>query len=316
MASAKRNKNDEFYTQLTDIEKELKHYHHILKGKVIFCNCDDPTESNFWQYFARNFDFLEIKKLISTHYEPVKASYKLEITREMNEHGVVDSFVTETPLKSNGDFRSDECIEMLKESDIVITNPPFSLFREYVSQLAEFNKQFIIIGSQNAVTHKEIFKLIKNNKIWYGHSIHGNDREFKVPDDYPLHASRSRIDEEGNKYIRVTGVRWFTNVEYDQRYEDIILYKRYNKEEFPHYDNYNAININRTKDIPMDFKGVMGVPITFMDKYNPEQFEIVGCSYSYGEPVGYHHEGTSFNGIVNGENVYKRIFITNKNPVM
>lgn len=181
-------------------------------------------------------------------------------------------------LKGNGDFRSDECIELLKQADIVITNPPFSLFREYVAQLMEYNKKFIIIGHQNAITYKEIFKLIKDNKIWLGHSIHSGDREFGVPDDYPLNAASSRIDENGKKYIRVKGVRWYTNLDYKERHEDLILIKTYkgHKSEYPKYDNYDAINVDKTKDIPADYKGAMGVPITFMDKYNPDQFEIIG----------------------------------------
>lgn len=179
------------------------------------------------------------------------------------------------PLHGDGDFRSAECIELLKQADIVVTNPPFSLFREYVAQLIAYNKKFLIIGNQNAITYKEIFPLIKGNKLWLGCSIHSGDREFGVPDDYPLMAANSRIDENGKKYIRVKGVRWFTNLDYKERHEELILYKRYNPEEYPKYDNYDAINVDKTADIPCDYDGVMGVPITFLDKYNPEQFEIV-----------------------------------------
>jgi hypothetical protein len=178
-------------------------------------------------------------------------------------------------LKGNGDFRSEECVELLKQADIVVTNPPFSLFREYLAQLVKYDKKFIILGNMNAITYKEVFPLIKENKIWFGASIHSGDREFQVPESYPLNAAGSRIDENGNKFIRVKGVRWFTNIDYPQRHEDIILYKRYNSEEYPHYDNYDAINVNATNDIPYDYDGAIGVPITFLDKYNPEQFEII-----------------------------------------
>jgi len=219
-------------------------------------------------------------------------------------------------LKGDGDFRSQESIELLKQADIVVTNPPFSLFREYVAQLIEYEKKFVIIGNLNALTYKEIFKLFKENKIWFGHSIHSGDREFGVPDDYPLKAAGYRVDNDGRKFIRVKGVRWFTNLDYEERHEDLILYKKYSPEEYPTYDNYDAINVNKTKDILMDYKGVMGVPITFMDKYNPEQFEILGLSAS----AGYNKEvvGIPFKGekdarpLINGKNIYARIFIKNK----
>jgi hypothetical protein len=267
--NARRDKQDEFYTQLTDIEKELKHYKEYFKGKVVFCNCDDPQESNFWKYFSLNFEKLKLKKLISTHYVTSGQSYKLEM-RKGGEQSLP------LPLEENGDFRSQECIELLKEADIVVTNPPFSLFREYVNQLMESNKSFIIIGNMNATTYKEIFSLFKNNKLWLGCSIHSGDREFRVPDHYPLEAAGIRVDKEGNKYIRIKGVRWFTNLDTKERHENLILYKTYNEKEYPKYDNYNAINVDKTKDIPVDYEGEMGVPITFMDKYNPDQFEIVG----------------------------------------
>lgn len=276
--NANRAKNDEFYTQLSDIEKELRNYKAHLKDKTVFCNCDDPEESNFWNYFAQNFEHLGLRKLISTHYETEKPSYKLEIIRDVNKDGKINKLDTiKTPLKQNGDFRSPECIEILKESDIVVTNPPFSLFREYVSQLFEYNKKFIIIGNQNAITYKEIFKLIKDNKVWLGQSIHSGDREFRVPDHYVIHSPSKRVDERGVQYVRVNGVRWFTNMDYKERHDDLILYKNYkgNEDEYPYYENYNAINVDKTKDIPMDYGGAMGVPITFLDKYNPEQFDII-----------------------------------------
>lgn len=268
--NAKRNKKDEFYTQMIDIEKELKEYKSHFKDRVVYCNCDDPKFSNFWKYFELNFEFLEIKKLIATHYEVEIPSYKLELIR--TETGIEK---IKTPLKQNGDFRSEECIEVLKEADIVVTNPPFSLFREFVAQLIKYDKKFIIIGNVNAITYKEIFPLIKNNQVWLGHSIHGGSIEFRVPNDYPLNGSGCREDGNGNKYIRVKGVRWYTNLDYGKRYEDLILYKKYNEKEYPKYVNYEAINVDKVKDIPVDYDGVIGVPITFMDKYNPEQFEII-----------------------------------------
>ena len=276
LKKAKTNKKDEFYTQLADIERELGHYKNHFKDKIVFCNCDDPKESNFFKYFALNFKYLGIKKLVTTHFEKDKPSYKLEVIEDINNDGVINiEDAVKTKLKQNGDFRSPEAMEILQEADIVVTNPPFSLFREYVAQLEEYNKKFIVIGNVNALSYKEIFKLIKNNKLWLGHSIHSGDREFRVPDDYPLNASGYRTDDEGNNYIRVKGVRWFTNLDYKERHEDLILYKTYNEEEYPNYDNYDAINIDKTKEIPKDYKGAMGVPITFMDKYNPEQFEII-----------------------------------------
>lgn len=283
LRTANTAKSDEFYTQLSDIEKELGNYKNHLKDKVVFCNCDDPEESHFWNYFAQNFEFLELKKLVSTHFEKEKPSYKLEIIKDVNKDGKINKLDTiKTPLKQNGDFRSPECIEILKETDIVVTNPPFSLFREYLAQLFKYKKKFIIIGNLNAITYKETFKLIKENKIWLGQSIHSGDREFRVPEYYPLNSAGNRIDENGKKYIRVKGVRWFTNLDYKERHEDLILYKTYNghESEYPKYDNYNAINVNITKEIPIDYNGTIGVPITFLDKYNPEQFEIVGLGNS------------------------------------
>jgi hypothetical protein len=278
LKKANTSKSDEFYTQLSDIEKELGNYKVHLKNKIIFCNCDDPEDSNFWNYFALNFEYLGLKKLISTHFEREKPSYKLEIVKDTNKDGKINKLDTiKTPLKQNGDFRSPECVEILKEADIIVTNPPFSLFREYLAQLFEYKKKFIIIGNLNAITYKETFKLIKENKIWLGQSIHSGDREFKVPEYYPLNSASNRIDENGNKYIRVKGVRWFTNLDYKERHDDLILYKTYkgHENEYPKYENYNAINVDVTKDIPLDYKGNIGVPITFLDKYSPDQFELV-----------------------------------------
>lgn len=298
-------KSDEFYTQLSDIEKELGNYKAHLKDKVVFCNCDDPEESNFWKYFALNFEHLGIRKLVSTHFENEKPSYKLEIIKDVNNDGKINGLDTvKTPLKQNGDFRSPECVEILKEVDIVVTNPPFSLFREYLAQLIEYDKKFIIIGNLNAITYKETFKLIKENKIWLGQSIHSGDREFRVPEYYPLNSVGNRIDENGNKYIRVKGVRWFTNLDYKERHEDLILFKSYkgNESEYSKYDNYNAINVNVTKEIPLGYTGDIGVPITFLDKYNPEQFEIV--KFRKGDD--------DKDLIINGKSPYFRIIIRNK----
>ena len=285
---AAKNKKDEFYTQLSDIEKELKNYKQYFKDKTIFLNCDDPEYSNFWKYFHLNFYEFGIKKLISTHYETEKPSYKMEIVRNGNGEGQLSlPDYIKTPLKQNGDFRSPECIEILKEADIIITNPPFSLFREYITQLLEYDKKFIIIGNIHAAKYKEVFPYIKENKVWLGKSIHSGDREFAVPDSYPLEAAGYRIDDTGRKYIRVKGIRWFTNLEYDERKEDLILYKRYTPEEYPKYINFDAIDISKTSEIPCDYYGFMGVPITFIDSYNPEQFEIIGLGSGYlGQSIG------------------------------
>ena len=272
LALAKKNKKDEFYTQLTDIEKELNHYKEHFKNKVVFCNCDDPKESNFFKYFALNFKYLQLKRLVATHYNEGGKSYKLEIIEDINKDGKInlDDAIT-TPLKGNGDFRSEECIKILEESDIVVTNPPFSLFREYIAQLIEYNKKFVIVGHQNAISYKEIFQLIKENKIWLGYGFKGGAGHFinKFYEDYASASDR----KEG--MIRVSGVHWFTNLEIKKRYEDLILYKKYNQENYPKYDNFDAINVDVTKEIPIDYAGYMGVPITFMDKYNPDQFEII-----------------------------------------
>lgn len=268
-------KEDEFYTKLTDIEKELRHYREHFKGKVIFCNCDDPETSNFCKYFQLNFYQLGIKKLISTHFEASKPSYKLEIIsteNDINGQMGLPQFV-KTPLQQNGDFRSPECIEILKEADIVVTNPPFSLFREYVAQLIEYNKHFLIIGSQNALTYKEIFPLLKSDKMWLGY--HCGDMEFTVPDYYEPRATRYR-EENGVKYRSMGNICWYCNLDIPKRHEDLTLYKPYDAAEYEKYDNYDAINVNKVAEIPVDYYGVMGVPITFMDKYNPAQFEIVG----------------------------------------
>lgn len=268
-------KEDEFYTKITDIEKEIRHYKEQLRGKIVFCNCDDPEYSNFWRYFQLNFYELGLKKLISTHYEAEKPSYRMDIVSTDNgeQCGIPD--YVKTPLKQNGDFRSPECIEILKEADVVITNPPFSLFREYIAQLIEFGKEFLIIGNQNAITYKEVFALIQQNKVWLGYN--SGDMEFTVPSYYEPRATRYR-EENGIKYRSMGNICWLTNLDVSQRHEDIPLYRTYTQEEYPHYDNYDAIEVNKVSEIPCDYYGVMGVPITFPYKYNPEQFEIIGMA--------------------------------------
>lgn len=255
--AAKKAANDEFYTRIEDIENELRHYKDHFKNKIIFCNCDDPEESNFWKYFELNFEFLGLKKLISTHYNATEPSYKLELIGDIDGDGkVTKGDIIKTPLKQNGDFRSPECVEILKEADIVVTNPPFSIIRDYIAQLDEYNKKFIFIGPQNIITYKEVFPLIKDNKLWLGYT---HPKEFVKPD--------------GN-FQKFGNISWFTNLEIKKRKEDLLLYKKYNAKDYPKYDNYDAINVDKVKDIPMDYYGVMGVPITFLDSYNPEQFEI------------------------------------------
>lgn len=354
--AAGKAKKDEFYTQLVDIEKELKYYKSYFKDKVVFCNCDDPYESNFFKYFALNFNALGLKKLIATCYDgspisgnellldfgdtvddPKKIAYKVEISEvaDVNGDGAINladiQYLMQNDknvisiLKGNGDFRSDECIELLKQADIVVTNPPFSLFREYLAQLVEYNKKFLIIGNVNTIVTKDTFPLVRDNIIWMGASIHSGDREFRVPDSYPLNAAGYRVDEKGVKYIRVKGVRWFTNLDYPQRHEDLVLFKHYTPEEYPKYDNYDAINVDVTSDIPCDYDGVMGVPITFLDKYNPDQFEIIwqasGNTYANApkeileelkfDPTIKYGGGLGA-AVLNGKAVYARILIRRK----
>lgn len=282
ITKAKTNKKDEFYTQLSDIENELRHYKKHFKDKVIYCNCDDPRVSNFFHYFSYRFEQLGIKKLIATCYksqnadlfsqnDSEKAIY-LEYTGDKNGNRIPDpEEIGIKELKGDGDFRSKESIELLKEADIVVTNPPFSLFREYVAQLIEYDKNFIIVGHQNAISYKEIFNLIKENKIWLGFGFKGGAGHF-INTQYEDYATAGN-HKEG--MIRVSGVHWFTNLDISKRHEDLILYKEYNPEYYPTYDNYDAINVDKTKEIPMDYDGLMGVPITFLDKYNPDQFEVL-----------------------------------------
>lgn len=280
---AKTNKKDEFYTQLSDIERELKHYKKHFKDKVVFCNCDDPRVSNFFHYFSHNFEKLGLKKLITTCYKnqdmdlfsqnKSEQAVYLEYEGDKNNNRVPDiEEIGIKPLKGDGDFRSDECIELLKQADIVVTNPPFSLFREYVAQLIEYDKKFIIVGHQNAIKYKEVFPLIRDNKLWLGFGFKGGAGHF-INVHYEDYAT---AEDHVDGMIRVSGVHWFTNLDINKRHEDLILYKQYVSEEYPKYENFNAINVNKTKDIPVDYDGMIGVPITFMDKHNPEQFQIIG----------------------------------------
>ncbi len=333
LRKADKAKNDEFYTQLADIENELSHYKEFFKGKIVLCNCDDSYESNFFKYFAMNFNFLGLKKLIATCYDsspvvgeqlslfPDKRPYKIEITEVTDENGdgAIDLADVEYLLKNkhntraklkSGDFRSEECIKLLKQADVVVTNPPFSLFREYVAQLIEYNKKFLIIGNQNAITYKEIFSLIKNGKIWGGYMFN-KTLEFEIPNNY------EGMERNGKKYGRVPAITWYTNLDTQKRHTDLILYKTYTPEEYPKYDNYPAINVDKTADIPYDYDGLMGVPITFLDKYNPEQYEIIDAINRYSlfdvfgtnEQVRKNHSHTCN---INGEAKYFRIIIRRK----
>jgi hypothetical protein len=298
---AKNAKKDEFYTQLSDIEKELRHYKEHFKDKIVFCNCDDPRISNFFKYFSLNFENLGLKKLITTCYKNQNPDLFSEHTSEkaiwLEYNGDKNGNKVPDPeeigiryLKGDGDFRSPESIELLKQADIVVTNPPFSLFREYVAQLIEYGKKFVILGNINAITYKEVFKLIKDNKLWLGYNC---VRHFKRPDGSLYESARSY---------------WYTNLDIEKRHEDFILYKKYNPEEYPKYDNYDAINIDNAEIIPMDYAGAMGVPITFLDKYNPEQFEILGIDRMLVEEL----TGKVSRFLINGKELYARIIIRNK----
>ncbi|MDR1545016.1 MAG: adenine-specific methyltransferase EcoRI family protein [Prevotellaceae bacterium] len=332
---AKDAKNDEFYTQLSDIERELRHYEGHFKNKVVYCNCDDPYESNFFKYFSLNFNNLGLKKLIATCYigSPI-ANTKLSLFNEDIEENkttrvphkieiseIPDNIVNLTDieillgssknyltrLKRDGDFRSKECIDLLKQSDIVVTNPPFSLFREYVEQLVKYDKKYLIIGNINAITYKEIFKLIKENRAWLGVNMGRGISGFIVPKKYNLYGTETHIDSLGNRIVATNNCLWLTNLDTSKRHEDILLSKKYfgNESEYPKFDNYDAINVNKTKDIPMDYKGVMGVPITFLHKFNPEQFEIIKFR------KGNDEKDLS----INGKCPYFRILIKNKNVI-
>ncbi len=299
--TAKKDKFDEFYTKLTDIEKELIHYKEHFKDKIVFCNCDDPQISNFYFYFSKNFEKLGLKKLITTHFENSKPSYKLEIINNINKDGKIDEKDSiKTPLKQNGDFRSDEAIEILKEADIAVTNPPFSLLREYISQLFEYGKKFLIVANINLATCKEVFPLIKENKMWLGYK--SGACEFMVPESY--NRDNSYKGEDGQKYAKFGNICWLTNLDIKKRHETLPLYKIYNETEFKKYDNYHAIEVSKVANIPIDYDGLMGVPITFLYKHNPKQFEIVGLDrYMDDSP----HYGKRFD--INKKETYARVMI-------
>lgn len=291
LSRARRNKKDEFYTQIVDIERELRHYRRHFKNKVVYCNCDDPYISAFFEYFTKNFELLGLKKLITTCYKSQRMdlfsqknseqAIKLEYTGGAPNNLPTPDDIGVTSLKGDGDFRSQECIDILLKADIVVTNPPFSLFREYISQLVEHNKQFIIVGNQNAIKYKDIFPLIKENKIWLGYKNGG--MAFKVPDHYESGPTGYWQDDSGQRWMSLGNACWYTNLDHEKCHEDLILYKNYTPEEYPTYDNYDAIEVSKTKDIPMDYEGIMGVPISFLDKHNPDQFEIVGLTASWSD---------------------------------
>ena len=295
LRDAKRLKNDEFYTQLPDIENELRHYKEHFRGKVVYCNCDDPRVSNFFHYFSHSFERLGLKKLITACYRNQErdlfsrhdSEQAIWLEYNGNAKGGRVPNVRDIGIhafEGDGDFRSAECSELLKQADIVVTNPPFSLFREYVAQLVEYDKKFLIIGTQNAVTYKEIFPLIKENRMWLGITPKGQDMLFDVPEGYALELTATK--KEGSAYRLVDGVvkgrlgnaAWFTNLDHARRHKKLILYRRYSPEEYPTYDNYDAINVDRIAEIPKDWDGAMGVPVTFLGKHNPEQFEILGIT--------------------------------------
>lgn len=312
---AKASKKDEFYTNFSDIENELIHYKEHFKNKVVFCNCDDPRNSNFFNYFACNFEYLGLKKLITTCYknqekdlfvqEKSENAVFLEYTGDKNGNKIPDiEEIGIKYLKGDGDFRSQESIELLKQSDIIVTNPPFSLFREYVGQLVKYQKKFLIIGNINAITYKEIFNLIKENKAWLGINMGRGISGFIVPDHYELYGTEARIDSSGNRVISPNNCLWLTNLDTSKRHEDIVLTKTYygNESQYPKFDNYDAINVDKTKDIPMDYDGIMGVPITFLHKFNPAQFELIKFR------KGNDEKDLS----INGKCPYFRILIKNK----
>ncbi len=333
LTKAKDAKKDEFYTLYDDIQKELNHYEKHFKGKTVLCNCDDPFESNFCKFFLKNFNYLGLKRLICTSYtsssivgtqmelfddfdKPLKAGngYVMDISEVpmANGRGVSDEDIDKLlkskqrgvkKLKGDGDFRSDECLEYLNQADIVVTNPPFSLFREYVSLIVNYKKKFLIIGNINALTYKEIFPLIQNNQIWLGTGMGRWISGFIVPKEYELYGTEAKINDRGERIVATNNCMWLTNLDHQKRHEDIDLYKSYkgNENAYPWYDNFKAINVNKVSDIPADFYGVIGVPVTFLNKYNPDQFEIIGNEYTLGIEKG--------RGYVNGKRMYSRLFI-------
>lgn len=352
LTGAKKSKNDEFYTQLADIEQEINAYlafnPDVFRGKTVLLPCDDPKWSNFTRYFAQNFERLRLKKLISTGYavvrkrelgllpgfgpeEPVDERLThgtiFTLDGDTNGNGVIDlDDLVGRPLEGDGDFRSEEVRRLRDEADVIVTNPPFSLFREFVAWIMEAKKEFLIIGNLNAISYKEVFPLFVANRIWMGESIHSGDREFGVPDHYPLEAAGFRVDAEGRKYIRVKGVRWFTNLDHGGRHtplqlmtmSDNIKFSRHKElkgREYREYDNYNAIDVPFTDAIPVDYVGAMGVPISFLDKYCPEQFEILNCNdyrKTAGVPQKAHGLIKDKESAINGQPTYVRVLIRRK----
>jgi len=338
LQDARNAKNDEFYTHVSDIARECSHYKEHFRGKAVLCNCDDPYSSDFFKYFALSFDTLQLKRLITTccddspivgtqmplfkiagMRDSTKKAYLFDTDTfpDINQDGAADlddaALLMEKcakvvrPLAGNGDFRSEECIELLKQADVVVTNPPFSLFREYIAQLVEYGKKFLIIGHQNAITYKGVFQLIKDNQLWTGYNNFDSSR-FIMPAYYDVTQSKYAYEENGIKYGRVSGLRWFTNIDHKKRHEKIILYKRYTPSEYPTYDNYDAIEVSKVSEIPADYEGVMGVPVTFLDKYNPDQFEILGNLGCYA-PDGYSLVSAIY---IKGKKIFKRIAVRRK----
>jgi len=347
LSARNRAPADEFYTQLTDIEAELRHYRDQFRGKVVLCNCDDPYESSFFKFFAMNFNHLGIKKLITTCYagspiaggqlplfdlaglrnaSPPKDPYVVEIAEvsDLNHDGAIDMCDVEYLLRNDanvlrrlegdGDFRSPECVALLKDADVVVTNPPFSLFQEYLAQLIESGKQFLILGDQNAVTYSDVFAEIMANKVWFGYE-NGGIKWFQVPDDYDIRTESRKKIVGGVKYFSMGRIYWYTNLDTTKRHEPLTLFKRYIPDEYPTYTNYPAIEVSRVSDIPADFAGAMGVPITFLDKYNPDQFEILGSSTRLAEPMSKFAARGSYNGggrqrfyLPKGDGTYRRMY--------
>lgn len=360
LSAAKRAKNDEFYTQYADIQKEINAYldydPNVFRDKVILLPCDDPEWSNFTKFFAQNFERFGIKKLISTSYACASKgengcddycptlfeygakqynAYKTKthgkiftLTRDTNQNGRIDIEDLEWKyLNGDGDFRSDEVKALRDEADIIVTNPPFSLFREFVIWIFEAQKYFLIMGNKNSITYKEIFPLIRDNKMWMGASIHSGGVDLRVPSSWDMTSAYVKYDECGNRYINLPYIRWFTNLDHGRRHQPLQLmtmadnikfsrHKEITTQGYQKYDNYDAIEVPYSDAIPSDYEGLMGVPITFLDKYCPEQFEIIGCSYSYGEPIGYHKADTDFGVSVNGKSLFKRLFIRKKQGIL
>ena len=302
--AAKSAKKDEFYTHIDDVEHEIEKYKDFFRRKKVLCNCNDDTWSSFFKYFSTNFENLELAKLTCVSYSKECHGVKYVFDNDQN--------IAITELNGHGDFRDDECRELLEDSDVVVTNPPFSMFRQFIVLMMEFNKKFLVIGNTNAITYKQVFPYIMNNKIWLGCSSFNSGVYFNVPEEYE-YAETYNFNKfiDGRKVMRVSSICWFTNIEHSKRHLPLDLYKHYNSKDYPKYDNYDAIECSKTLDIPIQYYGVIGVPITFFDKYCPDQFEILGCSNKFAD-CGVHIDGTIWSPMVNNKNIYKRIFIRRK----